>query len=399
MKGRWGNRVHSMDALRASSMLLLVPAHACGLIAVNGEPSAILTGIVWVIHVFRLPLFFAMSGFFLGLMCQRRGLRGTLRNRTMRILVPLAAGLAVLVPLLMILSSATGVSITAFGPAQNLFGLAPSYLWFLWYLLIIDASAMLLLRFAPRVLFAARDTVARAIGNPIGVVVLAVPTGMLLIGQPDWMPTAPTDTFRIEPAMFAYYATFFVFGLALFSVPQRVDAIAGQMRGWALAALASGLVALALFTVHNSRGAGLGVHAVQLAAFGIATVTVLHTLLGVATRHLNVERASIRYVADSSYWIYLSHLQILVPLLALTLAANVPWPVALPALTLATLAATIVIYGLFVRYSTIGFVLNGPRKRPLRESPGQGRGRIRQRKTAGVGSGTPAPLIARSRNV
>lgn len=364
MQGQWGNRVHSMDALRASSMLLLVPAHACGLIAVNGEPSAILTGIVWVIHVFRLPLFFAMSGFFLGLMSQRRGLRGTLRNRSLRIFVPLAVGLAILIPLLMVLSATTGVSITAAGPAESLFGLAPSYLWFLWYLLIIDVCAMLLLRFSPRTLFAARDTVARAIGNPVGAVVLAVPTGMLLIGQADWMPTAPTDTFRIEPAMFAYYATFFLFGMALFSVPQRVDAIAGQARGWTIATLASGLVALVLFTLHNRRGAGIGVHAVQLAAFGIATVTALHTLLGLATRHLNVERPSIRYVADSSYWIYLSHLQILVPLLALTLALGVPWPVALPALTLATLAVTIVLYGLFVRYSPIGLVLNGPRKRP-----------------------------------
>ena len=49
-------------------MLLLVPAHVSGLIAVNGNPSAVLTGIVWVIHVFRLPLFFAMSGYFLALM-------------------------------------------------------------------------------------------------------------------------------------------------------------------------------------------------------------------------------------------------------------------------------------------------------------------------------------------
>jgi len=399
MRGSWGVRVHSMDALRASSMMLLVPIHVCGLIAVNGEPSAILTGIAWVIHLFRLPLFFAMSGFFLRLVCERRGLRPTLRRRVLRVAVPLAIGLAVLVPLLMILSAAMDVSISAAGPATSLFGLAPSYLWFLWYLLIIDACAMLLLRFAPRTIGAASNTLARTIGNPIGVVMLAVPTGMLLIGQADWMPTAPSDTFRIEPAMFAYYATFFVLGMALYSVPQRVEALGRETRRWGLAALASGSVALVLFTVHNSHGVGVGVHAVQLAAFGIATVTVLHVLLGLATRHLNVERPTIRYVADSSYWIYLSHLQILVPLLALVLAMNVPWPVALPTLTLATLAATIVLYGLFVRYSVIGFVLNGPRKRLLRESPGQGRGRIRQRKTAGVGSGTPAPLIARSRNV
>lgn len=353
-----------MDALRASSMMLLVPVHVCGLIAVNGEPSAVLTGIAWVIHLFRLPLFFAMSGFFLVLVCRRRGLSATLRRRALRIAVPLAVGLAVLVPLLMVLSSATDVSISAAGPATSLFGLAPSYLWFLWYLLIIDVCAMLLLRFAPRAVDATCGILGRTIGSPTGAVLLGVPTGMLLLGQADWMPTAPTDTFRIEPAMFAYYATFFVFGMALYSVPRRVEALGGETRRWGLAALASGAVALALFTVHNSRGAGVGIHAVQLAAFGTATMATLHALLGLATRHLNVERAQIRYVADSSYWIYLSHLQILVPLIAVTLAIGVPWPVALPLLTVATLAATIVAYGLFVRYSVIGLVLNGPRKRP-----------------------------------
>jgi glucans biosynthesis protein C len=371
MKGQWGDRVHSMDALRASSMMLLVPIHVCGLIAVNGEPSAILTGIAWVIHLFRLPLFFAMSGFFLNLVCARRGLRATLRRRALRIAVPLAVGLAVLVPLLMILSAATDVSISAAGPATSLFGLAPSYLWFLWYLLIIDACAMLLLRFAPRAIGTASKMLAWTIGNPVGVVLLAVPTGMLLIGQADWMPTAPSDTFRIEPAMFAYYTTFFVFGMALHSVPRRVEALGRETQKWGLAALASGLVALVLFTVHNSRGVGVGVHAVQLAAFGIATVTALHALLGLATRHLNVERPSIRYVADSSYWIYLSHLQILVPLMAVSLAMNIPWPVALPTLTAATLASTILTYGLFVRYSPIGFVLNGPRRRPPVIRPGE----------------------------
>jgi Ca2+/Na+ antiporter len=161
----------------------------------------------------------------------------------------------VLVPLLMILSAATDVSISAAGPATSLFGLAPSYLWFLWYLLIIDACAMLLLRFAPRAIAEASNALAWTIGNPIGVALLAVPTGM---------------------PMFAYYATFFLLGMALHSAPRRVESLGAETRKWGLAALASGSVALVLFTVHNSRGVGVGVHAVQLAAFGIATVTALH---------------------------------------------------------------------------------------------------------------------------
>ena len=150
MEGTWGNRVHSLDALRAGAMMMIVPVHVCSLMAVNGQPGAILTAIGWTLHLFRLPLFFAMSGFFLSLVCERWGPRATLRRRALRIGVPLAVGLVVLVPLLLVLSAATGVSVSTVGPADSPFGLAPSYLWFLWYLLVMDACALLLLRFSPR---------------------------------------------------------------------------------------------------------------------------------------------------------------------------------------------------------------------------------------------------------
>src|SRR4051794_23073484 len=99
-------RIHSMDALRASSMLLLVPVHAAMLLAVNGHPGAWASAIYWLIHVFRLPLSFAMSGSFLALLVSRRGIGLTLRNRPLRIAVPLAVGLFTLVPLLIAASHA-----------------------------------------------------------------------------------------------------------------------------------------------------------------------------------------------------------------------------------------------------------------------------------------------------
>jgi peptidoglycan/LPS O-acetylase OafA/YrhL len=345
-------------------MMLIVPVHVCSLIAINGEPGTVLTGIGWVIHLFRLPLFFAMSGFFLSLVCERRGVRAALRRRAVRIGVPLGVGMVVLVPLLMLLSQVTDVSVSTVGPAESTFGLAPSYLWFLWYLLLLDACAMLLLRFAPSLLDRARSGLAGAIGSPVGIVLLAIPTSLLLLGQSEWMPVAPGGSLVVDPALFVYYATFFALGMALYSVPSRLNAVAGQSRKWAVAALASGSVALALFTLHNSGDPGPAVHVVALLALGVATLTSLHALLGLATRHLNVERAPVRYLSDSSYWIYLSHLQILVPLLGVVLAMGVPWPIALPTLTVATLTVTIASYGLFVRHSAIGAVLNGPRKRP-----------------------------------
>ena len=55
-------RLHHLDALRALTMLLILPAHALSLIALNnegwtdGERAA-----YWLIHVFRLPLSASVS--------------------------------------------------------------------------------------------------------------------------------------------------------------------------------------------------------------------------------------------------------------------------------------------------------------------------------------------------
>lgn len=56
--------------------------------------------IVNLIHGFRMPLFFLMSGFFTMLLIERRGLSGLVKNRILRILVPLIAGTIVVAPMI-----------------------------------------------------------------------------------------------------------------------------------------------------------------------------------------------------------------------------------------------------------------------------------------------------------
>ena len=45
--------------------------------------------LVQLVHGFRMPVFFLLSGFFCALLWQRRGLRGLLKNRILRIALPL----------------------------------------------------------------------------------------------------------------------------------------------------------------------------------------------------------------------------------------------------------------------------------------------------------------------
>jgi fucose 4-O-acetylase-like acetyltransferase len=100
-------RYHSLDSLRAFLMLLGILLHAaCSYVTFPlGEawpykdaqavhPAFDL--VVVFVHVFRMPLFFLLAGFFARLMLERRGPESLARNRFRRIVVPFVLGLCLL---------------------------------------------------------------------------------------------------------------------------------------------------------------------------------------------------------------------------------------------------------------------------------------------------------------
>ena len=96
-----------------------------------------------------------------------------------------------------------------------------------------------------------------------------------------------------------------------------------------------------------------------LVCFGL--MGLFRWLFGYASER--VERAT-RYIPDSAYWIYLVHL----PVVVLTQWLVIEWPVSHHLKYLFVLCATmafgLLTYGWFVRYTIVGRILNGPRKRP-----------------------------------
>jgi glucans biosynthesis protein C len=370
-----GGRIHSMDALRASTMFLLVPVHAANLAAVNGHPGAWATGIFWVVHVFRMPLFFAMSGFFLALMLTRKGLNETVRNRTLRIAVPLLVGLVTLMPLTLFVAQQTGTVTSNEGvPTGSPFTFEPGFLWFLWYLLIVDAVAVALYLSAPRFLRAAggrfRDLLARP---PGGILLLAIPTMIALWPAPTWTAGANVNSYLPDLPALAYYSLFFALGATLFVHREIVAAASRNAWRWAAWALVAALPAGLLFSLHNSgHGSQPLVHGAGLLIYAIATWLSLIALVGLADRYLNRSRPRLRYMADSSYWIYLSHLPAMVLAVALIGAMSLGTAPQFVLVTAVSLTFSLVTYPLFVRYTVIGRVLNGPRRRQsgrLRRAP------------------------------
>jgi peptidoglycan/LPS O-acetylase OafA/YrhL len=352
-------------------MLLLVPVHAASLLAINGHPGGWATGIFWVVHVFRLPLFFAMSGFFLALLISRRGLGRTARNRTVRIVVPLAVGLVTFVPLTVLVARYAG---TALAPEQGIsqpgvFAFEPNFLWFLWYLLIIDGVAIAFYLLAPKLLQATGQRFSSLICRPLGgILLLAVPTTLALWPEVTWTVAPPGDSFVPELPALLYYGLFFGLGATLCTHRELVDSASRHAWRWAACALTAAVPAGVLFSLHNSSAYGSQpvVHLAALLIYAVATWTTLIALVGLANRYLNRPRPALRYLADSSYWIYLSHLPAMVLVVGLLEATTLGTGPQFLLATVGALAFSLATYPLFVRYTMIGRVLNGPRTRPQR---------------------------------
>jgi glucans biosynthesis protein C len=103
--------------------------------------------IVWI-HVFRMPVFYVMAGFFAALLLARYGLSRAAENRFRRIVVPFVVGCIVLYPILAILMAVGRVGLT-FAMEYILSGrfLArahPTHLWFLEYLMVLYMLAIII---------------------------------------------------------------------------------------------------------------------------------------------------------------------------------------------------------------------------------------------------------------
>jgi glucan biosynthesis protein C len=367
-------RLHHLDALRALTMLLILPAHAVALIGLRGGGNDAEAAVYWLIHVFRLPLFFLIAGFFAALLVEARGTGAVVRNRLVRIGIPLVVVVAVVAPVLALLLQGLSRDGNYAGPN----GLAaftdfqPSYVWFLWYLAMLYTTA-LALRFAlersPSLREQLHHTGSHLIPHQVAPLLLALPCALLLYRQPTWIAEAPATSFVPRPDLLAYYGLFFAAGWALFAIGDLRDRIESQPRLYAFFAAFSLPPALALFLLHDvpTIGASRWFHLLALLLLSVTTWSLVFALLGLSRRFLPEPVPRLRYWADASYWIYLSHFPIMAAFALVLFELAMPDSLRLVALVVATLAVIFPAYGILIRHGMVGRVLHGARP------PGQAR--------------------------
>lgn len=383
-------RFHSLDVVRAAALLLGIVLHGTvsfwpGFREANypvsdDSPSATLSGLYFILHIFRMSLFYAIAGFFAHVLLVRFGVWGFVKNRLRRIALPFVVSLVICVPLIVV----------AYFWAQRQLGitgvpdLSPPipdpqmppwvHMWFLYLLMVLYTlwlCARVLLASVDRrgaILKLVEGIMGALVASRAGPVVLAAPTAVVLYYTPWWIPWQgiPQPIMGFIPNFPAVVAFGSAFGFGWF-LHRRTDWLELLKRDWAVYLLAAVLLsAVSMALVGASPQLHVPVispleRAAFAAAYNVAGWCWIFGLIGAAVRFLDKPSVLWRYLADSSFFVYILHLPVSYLLAALMMRWPLPWAVKFPVIVLLTTVISLTTYHYLVRSTFVGQFFNGRR--------------------------------------
>jgi len=380
-------RYYSLDALRGSMMMLGIVLHACqwylvyppGGVPLPMDPSRsyLFDLIMHFIHSFRMPLFFVLAGFFTSLLVGKRDFKGTYQNRFYRIFIPLVLGIFTLLPLTLVfmvsfLTSAKfgthqflGTEeqfqiITAEMEAAGLPTNEPSFahLWFLYYLCyfyLLIPICFWLSRWSLKlnaISFIKSPWLYLLLGAYTCLTLWPFKGGALFEGFIYVTPHLPS---------LLYYGSFFVLGYLFHNHRVILETFSSH---WAtFGAISLVLFPLSMYATHqdleNLSSGEFHLFAVIINAF--LTWSLIYFFIGLFLRFFDKDSPWSLYISNSSYWVYLLHMPVVVAFAWLLLPLSLPAIVKFGIIVAGTSIICFVTYHYLVQGSWLGQVLHGKR--------------------------------------
>lgn len=379
-------RLHGLDAVRGIALLLGLVVHASMSwlpgaqyfwVTHDTSPSDLAGLLFYVPHMFRMLLFFLISGFFARMACERLGTLGFMRDRARRIAIPLAS---LWFPMLMSIVAVAAwnawlVNNGQMPPAPETPPLSPrnfplTHLWFLYVLLLCYTVALAVRATLGRsaLIKRAADTCVRVLASPIGPLLLALPLAAALVKNVKWYAWfgIPTPDHSLYPSLAACVAFGSAFGFG-WLLHRQQHLLLRWAPHWplhlAIAVLATFGCLLHVGLAPKLVPANLDTATIAYAtAYAAAGWSWTFAIVGLGLRFLSGHSQVRRYLADASYWIYIAHLPLVMALQVAMSRVDWPWYVELPLVLALATGLLLLSYDLIVRNSFIGAWLNGRRK-------------------------------------
>lgn len=297
-------RNYSLDAARGILMMLGAFIHSANIYSVadgwlihDGRGHFFFDLLVKCIHVFRMPTFFWISGFFCAMTFERSGSHGLVRKRLPRILIPLAVTWATLnvAQILFLAWFRDEGLVQALSDGVPLF-----HLWFLVDLMIFILSASLILP-----MLKSKSAVVEKLATltvPMILVVLTLTSILISLAvRSTGLAYEPilhlTSLYRL-----ATYAPFFIFGALMYRHEGMRQA---YFRIPSVALFAALPIALAAqkFSHNQNLAVSETAHFVELLMTWIVVSNILRLFHDLVRKDSSITRL----LSDSAYSVYLFH--------------------------------------------------------------------------------------------
>jgi glucan biosynthesis protein C len=349
------------------------------------ESNYILTDfIVLLIHSFRMPIFFLVAGFFGSMLFYERGVIQMFKNRISRIVFPFIVFLFILSPIIYISFSYTiavfenqeNPFVNSTQLFSNIFVFIPkgtSHLWFLYYLIYVTLITSLL-----GLLLKKSKNISNKITNIFNWIIKRSITRIAFFSSFTFLILTYLETSMVNASTslipdlntFVFYFFFYIVGWILFKSKGLLNSF--MKYDWQFVAFAVFLIITqGLLIQYSGMDLKPNSNSAILISFNSIIVWLfIFGITGLFIRYGSKHSKRMRYISDSSYWVYLIHL----PLTAIIPAFI--WEFPLPALVkfIIVLSLTTLIcfatYHYLVRNTFIGKFLNGKKyPKKIKEKP------------------------------
>lgn len=349
------------------------------------ESNYILTDfIVLLIHSFRMPIFFLVAGFFGSMLFYERGVIQMFKNRISRIVFPFIVFLFILSPIIYFSFSYTiavfenqeNPFVNSTQLFSNIFVFIPkgtSHLWFLYYLIYVTLITSLL-----GLLLKNQKKISNKITNIFNWIIKRSITRLAFFSSFTFLILTYLETSMVNASTslipdlntFVFYFFFYIVGWILFKSKGLLNSF--MKYDWQFVAFAVFLIITqGLLIQYSGMELKPNSNSAILISFNSIIVWLfIFGITGLFIRYGSKHSKRMRYISDSSYWVYLIHL----PLTAIIPAFI--WEFPLPALVkfIIVLSLTTLIcfatYHYLVRNTFIGKFLNGKKyPKKIKETP------------------------------
>jgi len=380
-------RYHGLDALRGMAMLLGIVLHAALPYMPNVEAfwpadessSHVINTIFQFIHIWRMPLFFILAGFFANLIISKKSWRSWWGNRFLRIALPIIVFFPVMSLTLpwIFKYGKTGDFIFFYSDVGQ-----PFHLWFLWQLMIfVISTAIFRLPYllGVGVLKALNRIGLGFIGNVFGEsksVLSSIlfrsrfPIVFIILCSVINLPTQ--GELIVNPIASGLY---FVIGYSLYGNASLFTFLKAHWRRYFLA----GLVAFTLYMILESKNLVTDINSTDMKGdeylkaisepFAIIIVSIKiicgvlfsYAFIGLAEKRFGAYNPRLRFISDGAYWMYLIHLPIVTFITFFMFNFHMPIEIKFLIAIVMTSIICMGTYKYFVRSTPIGILLNGRR--------------------------------------